>query len=141
MAVLIVYWTNTGNTGVIAESIKNGVESTGVLADLSFVTHIQAIDASRYDKIALGCPSMGEEKLEEFDFDPFYQALKPQLKDKKVVLFGSYGWGDGEYMDFWENDIKAAGAVLISEGFKVMGNPSNHELTLAEELGVKLAKS
>ncbi|NLK12893.1 MAG: flavodoxin, partial [Candidatus Phytoplasma sp.] len=102
MSILVVYWTGTGNTEIMAEQIYEGILSTGQEAVLKSVEQITVEAALEFDKIAFGCPSMGIENLEEDDFEPFFEEIETQLGDKKIILFGSYGWGDGEWMDAWE---------------------------------------
>ena len=102
----------------MANAIKEGASG----ADLFSVSDITADAAAEYDTLILGCPAMGSEVLEESEFDPFYQELKPSLSGKKVALFGSYDWGDGEWIRNWAEDVKAAGAELIGDPLQVQVN-------------------
>lgn len=88
----VIFWSGTGNTASMAAAV---VEGAGSQAKLVNVNDITADQAAQYDRLALGCPSMGDEVLEEDVFEPFFTALEGQLSGKKVVLFGSYDWGDG----------------------------------------------
>lgn len=103
--VAIIYWSDTGNTKAMAEAIKEGAGSTDADVDLIEVASMTADKALTYDSIALGCPSMGDEVLEESEFEPFYKELSQKFAGKKIALFGSYGWGDGEWMRNWEADV------------------------------------
>ena len=141
MAILIVYWTGSGNTGLLADGIKKGIEKAGVEAHLRFVSDITPVEASRYDKIALGCPSMSAEQLEEFEFEPFYNALKDDLAGKKIILYGSYGWGDGEWMRTWQEDVVAHGGILVAEGLIALETPDIVVMKAAEKLGEAFAKA
>ena len=89
-----------------------------------------------YDAVAFGCPAMGAEVLEETEFEPFFIGIEGQLSGKKVALFGSYGWGDGEWMRNWEEQVKADGAVLVNgEGLIVNETPDDTALEQCKELG------
>ena len=105
----VIYWSGTGNTKLMAEAVAEGI---GTAAELKSVSDITPEQAAEYSALALGCSAMGAEVLEEYEFEPFFTALEPFLQGKKVVIFGSYGWG-GSYMSDWEQRIKAAGAELI----------------------------
>ena len=99
MKVAVIYWSATGNTQAMAEAISEGVNEKGGQAELFYVSDFEG-DISEYDMVALGCPAMGAEELEEYEFRPFFDAEKEKLKETNVVLFGSYDWGNGEWMDF-----------------------------------------
>ena len=111
----VIYWSGTGNTKAMAESIVQGMQEAGATVDLLEVSAAPA-DLSAYDKLAFGCPSMGAETLEDASFDPYFTSVEGQLSGKKVALFGSYGWGDGEWMRNWVARANAAGAQLLDEG-------------------------
>ena len=133
--ILLVYWSGTGNTEIMAEKIKEGMENAGATVDMKTVDQVDPSDVSDYDKIAFGCPSMGVEVLEEDEFEPFFEAVEGSLSGKKVALFGSYGWGEGEWMDAWEERTKASGAVLFEEGLKINSTPSSEEEEKCVEFG------
>ena len=94
----VIYWSQTGNTEQMATAIAEGIREGGMECDLLNVADTNAGAAAGYDKIALGCPAMGAEVLEEAEFDPFFTELENRLAGRKVALFGSYGWGDGQWM-------------------------------------------
>lgn len=141
MSILVVYWTGTGNTEIMAEQIHEGILSTGQEAVLKSVEQITVEAALEFDKIAFGCPSMGIENLEEDDFEPFFEEIETQLGDRKIILFGSYGWGDGEWMDAWEDRCYDQNIQLIEKGLKINSTPSSKELKECFELGVRFANS
>jgi flavodoxin short chain len=100
----------------MAKAIEQGIQAKGAEVEVFSVDKAPA-DLAGYDKIAFGCPSMGAEVLEESEFDPFFTAAEGSLSGKKVALFGSYGWGDGEWMRNWQERAGAAGAQIFEEGF------------------------
>lgn len=108
----VVYWSGTGNTEAMAKKIAEGIESAGVKADIFTAADFSAAMTDSYDAIAFGCPSMGAEQLEENEFEPMFESCKSKLNGKRIVLFGSYGWGDGEWMRIWEEECRACGAQL-----------------------------
>ena len=130
----VIYWSGTGNTEAMANEICEGINADGTECDLFNVAEFTG-SIDDYDKIALGCPAMGDEVLEECDFDPFYQGLN--ISGKKVALFGSYGWGDGKWMRDWAEDATAKGARLYDEGLIVNGAPSGSE---CKDYGAGFAK-
>ena len=96
--VAVVYWSGTGNTEAMAASVVEGIKEKGAEAVLLTAAEFDASMMDNFDAVAFGCPSMGAEQLEESEFEPMFSACEPKLKDKKIALFGSYGWGDGEWM-------------------------------------------
>ena len=137
----VIYWTGTGNTGAMAQAVADGAKSAGVEAELLTVSEISADAAAAYDKLALGCPAMGAEVLEEGEFEPFFTALEGKLSGKKVALFGSYGWGDGQWMREWQERTEKAGAVLCGEGLIVNEAPDEAGLESCRALGARLASA
>jgi flavodoxin I len=133
--VLLVYWSGTGNTEIMAEKIKEGLESAGASVDFRTVDNVQPSEVSDFEKIVFGCPSMGVENLEEDEFEPFFEEVEKLLSGKKVALFGSYGWGEGEWMESWEQRVKDSGASLFEEGLKVNSTPSSEEEAKCVEFG------
>ena len=99
----VIYWSGTGNTEAMAQAVLDGLNGAGEDAALFSADSVRAADAAQYDKLALGCPAMGAEVLEESVFEPFFTELEPLLSGKKVALFGSYGWGDGQWMRDWQD--------------------------------------
>ena len=137
----VIYWTGTGNTGAMAQAVADGAKSAGAEAELLTVSEISADAAAAYDKLALGCPAMGAEVLEEGEFEHFFTALEGKLSGKKVALFGSYGWGDGQWMREWQERTEKAGAVLCGEGLIVNEAPDEAGLESCRALGARLASA
>ncbi len=117
MKKIVVYWSGTGNTEEIANKI-----AADLGCDAFSVSAISASDALENDLIIFGCPAMGAEELEDAEFKPFYDEVMASIGDKKVALFGSYGWGDGEWMRNWEAEV---GANLVTNGLIVNGGASD----------------
>lgn len=135
MKTAVIYWSGTGNTEQMAAAIAEGAG-----AELFAVSDFNG-NVSDYDRIAFGCSAMGDEVLEESEFEPFFAAIESVLNGKTIALFGSYGWGDGQWMRDWEERVKADGAVLLNgEGLIVNEAPSDSDLELCKALGAKLAE-
>lgn len=113
--IAVIYWSGTGNTEGMAKAIVKGIQEKGAEADLLEVSSAPK-DISAYEKLAFGCPSMGDEVLEESDFEPYFESVAPGLKGKKVALFGSYGWGDGQWMRDWAERVQGLGAQCFDDG-------------------------
>lgn len=137
--VAVVYWSGSGNTEMMAGAVADGAKKKGADADLIYCTDFSADKVSAYDAIAFGCPAMGVEVLEESEFQPMFDEVAPALKDKKIALFGSYGWGSGEWMESWEQSCKDAGAVLAAESVMCNNTPDDEGLLNCETLGEALA--
>jgi len=137
--ILLVYWSGTGNTEIMAEKIKEGLEQQGATVDFKTVDQVEADDVSSYDKVVFGCPSMGVETLEEDEFEPFFEQVESLLSGKKVALFGSYGWGEGEWMDAWVERTQATGAQLFDDGLRINSTPSSEEEEKCVQFGADFA--
>ena len=134
MKTAVIYWSGTGNTEAMAKAAAEGAN-----AELFAVSDFSG-NIADYDAFAFGCPAMGAEVLEEEEFEPFFTSAEASLSGKKVLLFGSYGWGDGEWMRNWCERAKAAGAELVSEeGFIVNEAPSDDDLENLKKLASGLA--
>ena len=131
--IAVVYWSGTGHTQTMAEAVA---KASG--ADLFPAGEFTRELTEQYEKIAFGCPSMGGEELEEGEFAPMFEAVKPSLSGKKIALFGSYGWGDGEWMRTWEEDCAAHGAQLATESVICLEEPDVDALRACEALGKSL---
>ena len=139
MNVSVVYWSGTGNTQAMAEAVARGIEAAGKNARLIEASAADAVEIASEHAFALGCPSMGAEELEENEMEPFVESLETLVSGKHILLFGSYGWGDGEWMRNWEERAKADGAVLVNgEGLIVNETPSDEDLETCKELGKQL---
>ncbi|MCR4704182.1 MAG: flavodoxin [Saccharofermentans sp.] len=137
--VAVVYWSGTGNTEAMAKAVEEGIKGAGAEAVLLTSSEFDAAKVADFDAIAFGCPAMGDEVLEESEFDPMFTGIESSLKDKKIALFGSYGWGDGQWMRDWEERCKAAGAVLASESVTANNDPDADAVASCKALGAALA--
>lgn len=137
--VAVVYFSSTGNTEAMAESVVNGARAAG--ADVSLFTsdEFDTGTIGDYDAVAFGCPAMGAEQLEEGSFEPMFTAVEGSLNGKKVGLFGSYGWGDGEWMRTWADRTRSDGANLVNDGVICNSTPDADALAECEALGKALA--
>ena len=134
--IAIIYWSQTGNTEAMANAILEGAKGAGADAQLFTVSEITADAAAGYQKLMLGCPAMGAEVLEEAEFEPFFTDLEMQLSGKKVALFGSYGWGDGQWMRDWQERVEAVGAQLYNnEGLIINETPDDDGIASCKEFG------
>lgn len=125
--IAVVYWSGTGNTERMADQIAESARKTGKEVDVFTSADFTADMTDNYDAIAFGCPSMGDEVLEETEFEPMFNECKNKLSGKKIALFGSYGWGSGEWMDIWTDECKELGAILVHDSVIVNYEPSDAE--------------
>lgn len=130
----IIYWSGTGNTEAMASAILDGAKEVNPDTGYFTVSEISADKAAEYDNLILGCPAMGAEVLEESEFEPFFTELEGKLSGKNVALFGSYGWGDGEWMREWEKRVLESGAKLI-EGLIINEAPEDDGIAQCVALG------
>ena len=137
--VAVVYWSSTGNTEAMANAVAEGAKAAGAEVISFESADFSADKVDEFDAIAFGCPAMGAEVLEESEFEPMFEACKGALNGKKIALFGSYGWGDGEWMRNWEEDCKAAGAELACDSVMSNEGPGDAEIKSCEDLGAALA--
>ena len=138
--IYVVYWSQTGNTEAMAEAVARGIRSEGKESAVVEVGSISPEELKEEAVFALGCPAMGAEVLEESEMEPFVETLEAFVKGKTVGLFGSYGWGDGEWMRDWEARMQQAGANVIGgEGLIFQETPDQEALEKCEELGKNLA--
>lgn len=135
----VVYWSGTGNTEAMANAVAEGAKEKGAKTDIFNSSEFEVSMVDNYDGIAFGCPAMGSEALEEDEFEPMFTSCKIKLKNKKIVLFGSYGWGDGEWMRNWEEDCKNTGAVLVAESVICNDAPDDDIIKSCKEIGKALA--
>ena len=135
----VIYWSGTGNTKQMAEAVLEGMKSAGADAALLEAAQVDASTFSGVDAVAFGCPAMGSEVLEEMEFEPMFSACKSHLNGKKVALFGSYGWGDGQWMRDWESDCSNAGISLTCESVTCCETPDDTALAACREMGKALA--
>ena len=140
MKTAIVFWSGTGNTEAMAQSVADGAKAAGAEVAVFTCDSFNEAMIDDYDSIAFGCPSMGAEQLEEDEFEPMFSACIPKLSGKKIALFGSYGWGDGEWMRNWKEECENAGAVLVSEPVICNEAPDDEAIAACEALGKSLTE-
>jgi flavodoxin short chain len=141
MKTTVIYWSGTGNTAAMAEEIYAGAKESGSDVTIAEVVRTTAKNALMADAIALGCPAMGAEVLEETEMEPFVATLESiGLTGKRLILFGSYDWGDGEWMRVWQDRMIKTGAVLIHDGVISKGVPGDNMKIMLQGLGAELAK-
>ena len=135
--VAIVFWSATGNTETMANCIAEGAGANGTIVPCTEMTPAKLAE---FDVVAFGCPAMGAEQLEESEFEPMFAALEGSLNGKKIALFGSYGWGDGQWMRDWVDRMTAAGATVVNgEGVICQEAPDDAALDACKDLGKQLA--
>lgn len=139
--VAIVYWTGSGNTEAMAQAVEEGAKDAGATVQLSFVTDVTVEDVLEFDHIALGCPAMGAEQLEEYDFEPFFTELADHISGKKLAIFGSYAWNDGEWIETWAERVVSAGAEIVTDPVKAFAYPDDEALEACRKLGKELAEA
>ena len=137
--VCVVYWSGTGNTERMASLVAEGAKAAGAETDIFTATEFSTDQVSAYNALAFGCPSMGSEELEDTEFAPMFQEVLGLLTEKKVGLFGSYGWGDGEWMRTWQQDVRDAGVPLVSDGVIANEEPDDEAAEACRALGASLA--
>lgn len=136
----VVYWSQSGNTQAMAEAIGKGIVDAGKEANVIYVGDASVDDLKEANVFALGCPAMGAEVLEEVEMEPFVSELEDSVSGKTIALFGSYGWGDGEWMRDWVDRMSAAGATIVNgEGLMCHEVPDDDALAECESLGKQLA--
>ena len=138
--IYVIYWSMSGNTQAMAEAIAKGINDSGKEAVVQYVSEASVSELQDAKVFALGCPAMGAEVLEEGEMEPFVSEVEGIAAGKKIALFGSYGWGDGEWMRDWVERMTAAGATVVGgEGVICQDAPDDDAKTACEELGKQLA--
>ncbi len=140
MKMAVIYWSGTGNTEEMANIVANKAKEKGCEVDLKKVSQASPSDIADCDFIALGCPSMGDEVLEEWEMEPFVDAVSGEVKGKKVLLFGSYGWGDGKWMRDWEERMVGYGASVAAEPVIANGAPGDPAKKKLEDMVEAIVK-
>lgn len=136
--VAVVYWSGTGNTAAMAAQVMEGIKKAGGEGTLLKSAEFGAAQMDNFDAVAFGCPAMGAEVLEESEFEPMFEECETKLSGKKIALFGSYGWGSGEWMEDWENRCRTAGAVLACDCVICNGAPDENACADCVALGEAL---
>ena len=135
----IIYWSGTGNTQTMAEAVESGAKEAGAEVTVFTSAEFDASKVADFETFAFGCPAMGAEVLEESEFDPMFTAVEGSLSGKKIALFGSYGWGDGQWMRDWEDRCKTNGAILATESVMANDSPDDAAIASCRALGASLA--
>ena len=136
--IAIVYWSGTGNTEAMANALRTAVTEAGAEAALIPAEAFAADQVAAFDALAFGCPAMGAENLEEDVFEPMFASVESALAGKKVFLFGSYGWGDGQWMRDWQESCQNAGAALACECVIANDAPDDEAVSACKALGAAL---
>ena len=133
MKSIIVYWSGTCNTEAMAQAVCEGAKEAG--GDVKLCNVAQVGDISEYDVLLLGCPAMGAEELESEEFEPFFSSIEGNINGKKIGLFGSYDWGDGEWMRTWQERVQNAGGIMLAEGIIANNEPDDEAIDACKSLG------
>lgn len=136
--IAVVYWSGTGNTEEMANLVAQGAKEAGADVSLFTPSEFSADSMDEFDAIAFGCAAMGAEELEEVEFAPMFSECESKLNGKKIALFGSYGWGDGEWMRSWEESCINHGAVMACEFVICCGSPDGGAEEECKNLGKAL---
>ena len=140
MKIAVVYWSGTGNTEAMAQAVTEGAKSAGAEVQLFTAAEFEGDNMDAFDAVAFGCPAMGAEELEETEFGPMFEGCEGKLSGKKIALFGSYGWGDGEWMRTWEDTCRGKGAALACDSVICQETPDDDALDACRKLGEALAQ-
>ena len=139
MKIAVVYWSSTGNTESMAQAVVEGAKKAGAETELFTATEFDGDKMDSFDAVAFGCPAMGAEELEDTEFAPMFEGCESKLSGKKIALFGSYGWGDGEWMRTWEETCQSKGANLVCDSVICQEAPDDDALDACRKLGEALA--
>lgn len=135
----VIYWSGTGNTEAMAQAVLDGMKEAGAEAEIFTASEFNPDKINDYESLAFGCPSMGSEQLEDTEFEPMFDECKSSLSGKSIALFGSYGWGNGEWMETWEDDCRSVGANLVCDSVICNDAPDDEALEKCKSLGKALA--
>ncbi len=138
--IAVVYWSGTGNTETMANCIMEGLKAGGADAELFNVSDFDVATLDNYDKMAFGCPAMGAEELEPDEFEPMWESIEDKLSGRKIALFGSYEWAEGEWMQTWQDRAKEKGADLFEEGLIAYDSPDDDAQEQCRSFGERFAK-
>ena len=139
--IIVAYWSQTGNTEAMANAVGEGIKAAGGEADVVPVSAVSVDELKAASSFALGCPAMGAEVLEESEMEPFVEEVEGFAAGKKIALFGSYGWGDGEWMRTWESDCMTLGVTMACEPVICNATPDEAAGAECEALGEALANA
>ena len=137
--IALVYWSGTGNTEEMAKAVEEGAKNKGAEVTVFDPANFSAEKVNGFDRVVFGCPAMGDEELEEEVFEPMFSAVEGSLSGKEIALFGSYDWGDGQWMRTWEDRCRKAGATLVKESVIANNTPEAEDLANCRQLGEAIA--
>lgn len=138
--IYVIYWSMSGNTQAMAEAIAKGINDSGKEAVVQYVSEASVSELQDAKVFALGCPAMGAEVLEEGEMEPFVSEVEGIAAGKKIALFGSYGWGDGQWMRDWEERMSGCGAAIINgAGLICHETPDDAMISECENLGKQIS--
>lgn len=140
MKASIIFWSGTGNTKTMAEFLAKGIAEGNGEVTLKEVSEASIEDVKNCDVLLLGSPAMGDEVIEEGEMEPFVEEISGEVSGKKLVLFGSYGWGTGEWMNIWEERMEGLGAELIEREVIVNESPEGDDEKKLIDIGLKISK-
>lgn len=141
MRTAVVYWSGTGNTKLMAQAMAEGARAAGADVELLTPEWFPASRLREFDGLLLGCPAMGNEVLEESEFEPMFTALEKQLAGVPVGLFGSYGWGSGEWMEVWQTRCQAHAARVFEQGVIVNNIPADEDLAACRSFAERFVRA
>ena len=138
--IYVVYWSQSGNTQAMAEAVGAGITAAGKEAAVVDVSSVSTAELKNAKAFALGCPAMGAEVLEEGEMEPFVTEVEGFAAGKTIGLFGSYDWGDGQWMRDWEKDCDDAGINRVCDSITCCEAPDDDVLAACQAMGRKLAE-
>lgn len=136
--IAVVFWSGTGNTEAMANAVIDGIREAGAEGTLFTASEFDASKMNDFDAIAFGCPSMGDEQLEDSEFEPMFEACRAHLSGKRIALFGSYGWGGGDWMRTWESVCDGDGANRVADSVICCDAPDDDAIEACKALGKAL---
>lgn len=136
--ISIIYWSNGGNVEVLANTMADELEQAGVNVCIKHVSDADVSDVIEADAVAFGSPSMDNNRIEQQEMEPFINEFKLlPINGKKAVLFGSYGWDDGQFIKNWVVRMKDYGFNVLGD-LAVKESPTDDDIEEAKKLAKKL---
>lgn len=136
--VAVIYWSGTGNTEQMANAIADRLKEKQIDLDIYQASDFDESKLADYDGFAFGSPAMGDESLEESEFEPMFESVEGKLENKAVIIFGSYEWNEGQWMLDWQERCKDNGINLAANGLAVYDSPSEEDIRSCQNLADKL---
>ncbi|MBM0046535.1 flavodoxin [Anaerococcus sp. mt242] len=136
--VAVIYWSGTGNTEQMTNAIADRLKEKQIDLDIYQASDFDQSKLADYDGFAFGCPAMGDESLEESEFEPMFESVEGKLENKAVIIFGSYEWNEGQWMLDWQERCKDNGINLAADGLAVYDSPSEEDIKSCQDLADKL---